>query len=96
MSPLGDYMHMLNPDLLQLNPIHFQNSQWARAPGPGPKNVLGTMGPGPDPRTFFGPRARGPGPLTSLNIISLELEEIWVEHIHIAPQRGYAVRVNKY
>jgi len=29
-------------------------------------------------------------------IFSIELEEIWVEHIHIAPQRGYAVRVNKY
>ena len=86
----------------------FPKSQGARAqqkkkkvkgPGPralGPKKVLGTMGPGRVPRTFFGPRARGPGPLTSLNIISLDLEEIWVEHIHIAPQRGYAVRVNKY
>ena len=59
-------MYMLNPDLLQLNPIHFQNSQWAL----GPKNVLGTMGPGPDPRTFFGPRARGPGPLPLLKNIS--------------------------
>ena len=71
---------MLKPDLLQLNPIHYQNSQWARAPGPGPKKKTWTRAPafvlGPVPRLFFWARARGPGPLTSLNIISLELEEI--------------------
>ena len=82
-----------------------------KGPGPGargPKKVRGTR-PGPMvPSTFFGPRARGPGPLPLLKkymarllgflnkIFSIELEEIWVEHIHIAPQRGYAVRVNKY
>ena len=88
---------MLSPDLLQFNTIFFSKrprclglskKKKVKGPGPralGPKKVLGTMGPG-----------RGPGPLTSLNIISLDLEEIWVEHIHIAPQRGYAVRVNKY
>ena len=90
-------MYMLKPDLLQLNPIHYQNSQWARAPGPGPKKKTGDRAQhkrrGPGPSLFFWARARGPGPLTSLNIISLELKEIWLEHIHIAPQRGYAARV---
>ena len=87
-------MYMLNPDLLQVKTNDIQTSQWARAPGPGPKKSA--WDPARSHVFFFGARARGPGPLTILKIFHLEFEEIWVEHIHIAPQRGYVVRVNKY
>ena len=91
-------MYMLNPDLLQLNPIHFQNSQWARAPGPGPKNCAWVRARSHGTKHILGPRARGPGPLASFEkykprhlgffekVNSIEMEEVWAEHIHIAPQ----------
>ena len=81
-------MYMLNPDLLQLNPIHFQNSQWARAPqkrlGPGPRRLGG-----PGPMSFVG--GPGPGPFDYLflykprhlgffeKVNSIDLEEIGAE-----------------
>ena len=85
-------MYMLKPDLLQLKTNDIQTSQWARAPGPGPKKKTWTRAPafvlGPVPRLFFWARARGPGPLTILIMNRIELKEIWLEHIHIGPLKG--------